>query len=388
MTKHKNSILYIGYYVNNTVFDEIVKNGINNMSAARQNFEKSLLQEMSVADDIDILAVSYVPNSSLINIPSESNVDGLTIKHFLIKKGNLWSCVKAAWRFGLYVRNSIPNNTSVIMYAVNPVFMIPLYTLRRLKRLTITTICSEVPAFRRYHRSFATKVKQIIQTYFNNRFDKYVLLTERMKDVISIGDKPYMVMEGIASCLPESISVGQRKNIVMYAGGLHPDNNILLLIDACERSGKVDECWICGSGHQEEELKARIANSPKIKLLGRICHDDVLNLEKQAKILVNLRNKDNALTRYSFPSKLIEYLASGAQVISTRLEGIPAEYFDYIYPFDGNTPIELAGIFDEILSQSDNDYAEKACRAIDFLKKHKSARIQCRRIIDFVCQKN
>jgi len=35
--------------------------------------------------------------------------------------------------------------------------------------------------------------------------------------------------------------------------------------------------------------------------------------------------------RYSFPSKLIEYMASATPVLTTRLPGIPPEYEPYVY---------------------------------------------------------
>ena len=38
--------------------------------------------------------------------------------------------------------------------------------------------------------------------------------------------------------------------------------------------------------------------------------------------------------RYSFPSKLFEYLQAGKPVISTRLPGIPADYFTIFRPVD------------------------------------------------------
>lgn len=382
------TLFYVGYYVPDELFNEIVEQKINNMSAARQNLEYVLIKEFGGINDITIKAISYVPASDTLVVPSESRVGKLSISHIPIKKGSLSSCLKGAWQFWKYLRKEIPAGAAVVMYAVNPVFMFPLSVAKMTKRLTLTTICSEVPAYRRYDKSPAMRVKKRIQTFFNNRFDKYILLTEPMKEVVAVRNKPYMVMEGIASELPDKPSDSRRRNVVMYAGGLHPDNNLRLLIEACKRSTMVEECWICGSGPQEKELASLISDNQKIKLLGRRSHEEVKNLEKQVKILVNLRDSGNPLTRYSFPSKIIEYLASGAQVVSTRLEGIPNEYFDFINPVEENdmTADGISRIFDRILSLPQNELKHKATKNLDFLRQKKSAEIQSKRIIEFACQ--
>ena len=41
---------------------------------------------------------------------------------------------------------------------------------------------------------------------------------------------------------------------------------------------------------------------------------------------MNPRSADAEYTKYSFPSKTIEYLATGVPVVMNRLPGIPEEY--------------------------------------------------------------
>lgn len=379
-------IVFVGYYVPDSLLETIIKHGINNMSIARQELEYSILKELSKNERCDLRAASYVPSSSMLEVPIESKIDDLTIFHIPIKKGNIFSWFKGMWLFTKFLNREASNDTCILMYAVNPVFMFPLWILKRYKGLTLTTICSEVPSFRRYRNSLPMKIKKRIQTFFNNRFDSYVLLTDAMKEVVSIKNKPYMVMEGIASNLPDKPQMNKRKNVVMYAGGLHPDNNLKLLIDSCEACQTVDECWICGSGPQEKELRDYSRRYPKIKFLGRLLHQEVLEREKEVKILVNLRDPSNILTRYSFPSKIIEYLSSGAQVISSPLAGIPQEYYDHINCLKGMDTAELVSQFNCILSLNDDEFYNRASKALMFLKNHKSAKAQTQRIVDFICQ--
>ena len=79
-------LLYLGYYVNGNLFDEITSKGINNMSAASHNLEKSLLQEFSFANNLDFKAITYVPDSPLISVPRYSELGRLRVIHIPIVK--------------------------------------------------------------------------------------------------------------------------------------------------------------------------------------------------------------------------------------------------------------------------------------------------------------
>lgn len=380
------TILYVGYYVDNNIFDEIVKNKVNDMSAARQSFESGILRQLSDCDKIKFKAISYVPDSKLVKIPDTSIINHVAVKHIPIRKKSLLSLVRAMGKFWRFIKHNIPDNSIIIMYAVNPIFMIPLVMLKNKRNLKLVTICSEVPNFRRYGKSLSMRVKKSILTFFNDKFDRYILFTDPMKEVIDIKDKQFLVMEGIANDIPPQVNISKRRNIVMYAGGLHPDNNLDLLIESINKSEKAEECWICGSGPMEEYINAIAKNNSKIKMLGRLNHDEVKKLEKEVKILVNLRDPNIELTKYSFPSKTIEYLASGAEVVSTRLEGIPNEYFKYVTPVDDLISDNLANVFDAIMSLKEEVRIERAKCALDFLRNEKSAKIQTEKIIEFVCR--
>ena len=92
MKKNVNkNVLFIGYYAPDKVFNSIVRNGINNMSAARQVLEENLLKGISSIEDIELNAVSYIPSNKQINISKSSKIGDLEIIHFPIIKGSLLS---------------------------------------------------------------------------------------------------------------------------------------------------------------------------------------------------------------------------------------------------------------------------------------------------------
>jgi glycosyltransferase involved in cell wall biosynthesis len=66
--------------------------------------------------------------------------------------------------------------------------------------------------------------------------------------------------------------------------------------------------------------------------------------------MLNPRDPSWRGTPYSFPSKLLEYLTTGKPIISTRLPGIPAEYFEVLRPVDLVDQASFEATLDRALS--------------------------------------
>ena len=385
----QHHILYIGYYSDNSTFNKLCDLKINNMSAARQTLETKLLKGLYSIPNIKLSAVSYIPTQKGLDLPDTTQIANLYIPYYKINKQHLSSILLASYHFTRYIHQQKIKDTSILMYAVNPVFLLPLLLYKKSRHLQLITICSEIPKYRRYTDSFKWRLKKRILTYFNTCFDKYILLTDAMASELGVERKPHITLEGIADDTLASISSNNhRENIVMYAGGLHADNNINLLINACINNPDVKELWICGSGPQETEIKDIADKNPKITYWGNLAHSKVLELETKVKLLVNLRNPTNKLTKYSFPSKLMEYLMSGAFVISTRLEGIPQEYFNYLFEISNLDIKSLQSTISQIITLPDSILVEKAKKARDFLLTQKTSKVQCEKIVNFIINLN
>lgn len=376
--------LYIGYYVEDSVFNEIDNKKINDMSPARQKFEFNLLKGLKemLGDMLDV--VTYVPSASGISIPDYTMLHGISIKHIQIEKKSLLSMIKAKEQFSKLMSTYSSDELKdlcVLMYAVNPVFLGILSKYQKKYGVKLVTICSEVPKLRRGN-DIKNRIKKVVLSYYNKLFDGYVLFSEKMCDVMDMTNKRSMVVEGIAPKLVGTPQIGKR-NIVMYAGGLAEDNNIKLLINACESMVEVDELWICGIGPEEKYVKTAEAKNEKIKYFGRVPNTKVVELEQKAKLLVNLRNPNEELTKYSFPSKILEYISSGSMVLSTRLEGIPKEYFDYIEVVDHLLVSEVQDAVRRIMCMDDHLYVDRCKKSQIFISEKKNYKAQTEKIVKF-----
>ena len=93
-----------------------------------------------------------------------------------------------------------------------------------------------------------------------------------------------------------------------------------------------------------------------------------------ADVLVNPRPNNEEYTKYSFPSKNIEYLMTGKPVVAYMLDGMPAHYKKFLYEIPTgelnftNTIIETC---ENTVEKSDfKEYAKihlDSCRIIEVI---------------------
>ena len=89
-------------------------------------------------------------------------------------------------------------------------------------------------------------------------------------------------------------------------------------------------------------------------------------------------------TKYSFPSKLMEYLLSGVPVVGYKLDGIPKEYDQFINYVVDNAPQSLASVLIRICEESSEHYEIIAKQARDFILSKKNSQKQVEKIIDLM----
>lgn len=170
--------------------------------------------------------------------------------------------------------------------------------------------------------------------------DGYVVITEAINQLINRGEKPFVVVEGIASLDAEALVSGKpptkQSPTVLYAGALRKEYGLEDLIRgfvSYDNPGAV--LVIYGSGDYADDIVKHAEHDKRIDYRGRAPLLEVLEEERSAWLLVNPRPTTHEFTRYSFPSKNIEYLQSGTALLTTRLPGMPSEYYDFVYTIDG-----------------------------------------------------
>ncbi len=220
------------------------------------------------------------------------------------------------------------------------------------------------------------------------KMDGFVFLTDSMKERIPVV-RPYVVVEGMYDTSVDRKKYESKDGLkrIFYSGMLHEKFGVKKLIDAfLQLKDESLRLVLCGSGDQEEYIKTCATSDNRIQFMGVVPHDKVLEMQSEVFLLVNPRSSEGAFTKYSFPSKTMEYLASGTPTLIYQLEGIPKEYYDYCFSIKvmQQDPDALSQAIEKICSMDEAVLKEKAEMAKAFIYKNKSATAQCSKIIDLV----
>lgn len=216
--------------------------------------------------------------------------------------------------------------------------------------------------------------------------DKFVLLTKYMADRLG-QDKPYCVMEGIAADggTPDEAPEKPAVNTVVYTGTLHKCFGVMNLVEAFENIPDANyRLIICGVGDADAELRQAAERDSRIRYCGKVSHAEAVALQKQATVLVNPRQNNEEFVKYSFPSKLMEYLSRGIPVVAHKLDGMPDEYDEYICCVEDDSAAALTRKIVEVCGWDAETWRAFGRRGQEFVRREKNPAKQGEKILNFI----
>lgn len=235
--------------------------------------------------------------------------------------------------------------------------------------------------------------KKGLYSLLNNKiiqyFKSYVFMTEQMNQVINSKHRPYRVIEGQVDLAMEmrrnDLAEKRCPRVCMYAGGIQRIYGVPELVEAFIEVDMPDvELHIYGDGDYADELKKICLTHDKVKYFGTRLNSEIVKAEIEASLLINPRPTHELYTKYSFPSKNMEYMASGTPVLTTRLPGMPKEYEGFVYLINDETIEGISEALVSVFSNSREALHQKGKEAKDFVMRKKNNMIQAEKIIDMV----
>lgn len=216
--------------------------------------------------------------------------------------------------------------------------------------------------------------------------DKYVLYAAPMADFLKLERKQWTVIEG--SYNAEQNGERKRKNdkiSVMYSGVLDLRYGIPELLDAMNLLSDRYELWITGDGNARPAIEKKMMVDNRIKYYGFLpSRQELLNMQASATMLISPRKMSEEASKYCFPSKLFEYMASGRPVISCRLDGIPSEYYDYFLPLHEVTPDGISEAIKKVANMTEEERVLLGNNARAFVINKKNKYVQSKKMMDFI----
>jgi glycosyltransferase involved in cell wall biosynthesis len=284
----------------------------------------------------------------------------------------------------------------IISDILNLSITIPALILSKIFRIKNVAIVTDVPnqLFPKFQLKDKLLNLQYIQYMFlSNLFIKsygyYVFLTNQMNILINKKGKPYVIIEGLVDenmiSITNSLPQKYITPIIMYTGALDKKYGIQVLLEAFMRiKDKNVELWFYGSGDLKETIISYSLLNNKIKYLGIKENNFVVNEQIKVKLLVNPRPSKDEYTMYSFPSKNLEYMVSGTPVLTTKLPGMPEEYYKHVYLIDDESIPGLTKKLNQILCKPIIELHKKGLEAKKFVLEYKNNSLQSQKIIDLI----
>ncbi len=250
----------------------------------------------------------------------------------------------------------------------------------KLRRIPVICIVTDLPDI-----LSGKKVQNKINNRLFKKADGFIFLTQAMNDKVNVKNKPYIVAEGhVCENAAGTDENHERENTVVYAGGISEEYGLKNLIEGFRAAALQNtKLLVFGDGPYAKELEKICAETPNADYRGVKPNAEVIAEERRASLLINPRPTDAEFTKYSFPSKNMEYMASGTPLLTTALGGMPEEYKNYVYLIEKDGADGVAEALKKVFSLTERERAEKGAKAKEFVLTQKSNVAQAKRILDF-----
>lgn len=408
MEDKNNNFLFVGRFYPRGLIQTISQNSRGKVGFSNHNFEQSIIYGLKqLPVNLRVLTIpavySWPHNNNKLITKSECYDDhGVAINSagflnvFLLNKITI---LTSAF-FNLKKQYSYFKGEKIYVIANAPtVYMLVAIKLSMLfskKKIDYSVIIPDIPSMiSQIHdrKGFKKRFVGWLDNYsikLLSQCNQVVLLTEAMTDFFN---KPirHIVMEGLIDERKYSIvhtECTSDKRIILYTGSVHRQFGIMNLVEAFKEASLPDdvELWICGSGDCSEDLKNISDGNSRIKFLGLVDSNTAKDLQLKAALLANPRTSERSFTKYSFPSKTLEYMMTGKPVVMNRLPGIPEEYFKYVITPKDESIQQWAVTLSELMSEK---YEESICKGVkgrEFVLNSKNAKKQMERVVDFITE--
>lgn len=336
------NILYIGAFPP----DSLVKQSDGKIDSLYRD-DQAIIAGLRALPDIQLSVITSPdipswPNGPLFLHRLDCAADGLT----MVSSLNI-SLLKQLWTIMSMVREA---NRTIMLTDDKVVVVIPYLVFRHVVALRLLHLlhpkkvlqaCVVPDIF--FPSQWLLKIVNHLTERIASKFDAFVLYTKKMAEYLHLHDGHYEVIEGFREVLDREPSPTDDFRIV-YAGSLNLAYGIGRLLDAMELIDDSEiQLHLYGAGTAESMIMKRCDQDSRVFFHGRVPNAIAVEAIYSASVLINPRNAyDGEYTEYSFPSKDIEYMATGIPSLLCRLPGMPSEYLGHFIDLGDGRPDQIA----------------------------------------------
>jgi len=349
-----------------------------------QKYHRLLIEGLAAHAEVDVIANAPVNRSNLekpfVRLPQET--EGGARYHYIpaIRNPILKLLFVAMGTFfkTLFMARK---DTAVIVDCLNRTTAFFALLAARLRRCRCVGIITDLPDMLG-GGSFSKKMANFVIRHCTD----YVLLTEAMNDYIQNKSKPYVILEGHSDITMKEKEPSMEKKTsvrtVFYAGGVSRQYGLADLTEGFLLADIPNtRLEIYGPGDYVKELQRIAEKEHRVFYGGMLLNTQIVEKEQEATLLVNPRPTHEEFVKYSFPSKTMEYMASGTPVLTTKLPGMPKEYYPYVHFIEEESAAGIAAALKTVLAASDEELFQKGQKARNFVLDGRNNVVQAKKLL-------
>jgi glycosyltransferase involved in cell wall biosynthesis len=394
-------ILFAGSFIEDTYMKELWANSKSLPVISGDKFQKSLINGLlEIPNSLDYIITapaigSYPLRYREFHIKSTnfifSTINGQSVPFFNFMYFKNTSIYNSLYKgIERWIKRDFLNNNTIIVYSlVEPYIKAVVAIKKKYPHVKICAIVLDLPQYFDEPGSvlFNFLVKKQTKRIYSlaKNIDSFIFLTESMStELIGLDIKPYLVLEGIY--FPKELpKVQKSKKTILYTGKLDHRFGINELLDSFSKINDEEaKLWICGDGNAKMLVENASLKDGRIKYFGVVNQEEVILFQQKATLLINPRQAVGEYTKFSFPSKTMEYLASGTPTVMYKLPGVPEEYYDHIICVESNSNDDLTKTLTNWLSKDQIELDQFGKTAKEFILKNKTSKIQALKVFSFI----
>jgi Glycosyltransferase len=306
-----------------------------------------------------VIVAAYITNAILKQYAGRINeiVEGSS--DVLVFKGkNIANTVRT---YQKRVFSLIDPNTVVLFYNMSYAYYGMQKKIQRYGGVSCLLFADHTEA--KEFRSFPRKMMTWTAESEIRKFAYSIILTKKLQKKLNRNCKSLLIQGGVFTeeFKDFELTKQNQKTVFMYAGLLSYVTGVdalLQMIAACKRSDV--EFWISGKGALRNEVRAAAEQDERIKFLGFLNEREYSGRLQEAHAFINPRNMALPQNQNNFPSKTLEYLATGKVVISTEFAGYEQFIENFLF-YDGSKQAFLK-LVDEVAEKYDQISGDFYCR--------------------------
>lgn len=283
-----------------------------------------------------------------------------------------------------------------LCYNAYPYVALPLLWASRVFGFKVICILAD-PPLEVMSRSLVGRVAQRLEAATTvssiKKFSAVVVLNDRAAIEYAPGLRSVRIEGGLDPNdfpLSDSNILGHSTNKalrVIFSGAVIEYNGIRALLSAAKNvKNPRFRLDLYGDGPLVPDVKKACSEDLRICYMGVKPNSEVITAQQAATLLVNPRLVDHPVSRVTFPSKILEYMASGTPIITTKLNGLTEEYLSHMYVFEDDSVSAITAGLEFVLSLPPDVLAAKATAAREYVLREKTWNVQVDKLVKLISE--